>query len=206
MKFLLMSLFINYFSGAIPFSYLIVRLKLKKDIRNLGSGNAGATNTARILGLKYGIIVFMLDFLKGFLLTGITTFIFYNYSSQSIIQIILYYFSLVVILAGHIFPVYLNFRGGKGAASGLGLLTYLNPLISVITFVLWVIIFYFSKTVSLATIIATILLPLNVFIFDFRVDFLIFITILSLFVVIKHKSNIVRLIKGNEHVFDRRES
>ncbi|MFA5479541.1 MAG: glycerol-3-phosphate 1-O-acyltransferase PlsY [Candidatus Muiribacteriota bacterium] len=197
---------INYLAGSIPFAYIVVKFVLDMDIRTFGSGNVGATNVTRAAGLKYGVLVFFLDFLKGLLPTFLTFNIYGNYISETIDNNFIPYFLILFILTGHIFPVFLKFKGGKGAATGIGIVSALTPIAAVSVFILWVIIYYTTKYVSLASILAGLFLPVFVWFFSFTEELFIFSLIASFFVVIKHRSNIVRLIKGEEHKFTKNKN
>ena len=144
---------ICYLIGAIPFGYLVFSFKNKGDIRKYGSGNIGATNVNRLLGRKLGLITLLLDFLKTFL---ICSFIKVNYGSD--ICAICGFFSII----GHIFPIWLKFRGGKGVASFLGLLTIFSWQLSIIFCAVWLIavkVFKYSGTGAIISLI------LNLFLF-----------------------------------------
>lgn len=201
---------VSYTFGAIPFGFIIGKAK-GIDIREHGSKNIGSTNVTRTLGKRWGILCFILDFLKGFLPSFIAIFILPKH-----LGITGNYADICIILAiigsfiGHIFPIYLKFKGGKGVATGAGSLLALTPLAVVIGLVGWVIIYKISRYVSLASIMAAVIVAvmtniLSIFsIYPISVTLQIFVAIISLIAIIKHKSNIVRLMNGTENRFEKK--
>jgi len=193
-------LILSYISGSIPFGFLIARWVKKIDIRNFGSGNIGATNVFRVVGRSWGVFVFTLDFLKGFLPLLI--------ANSLLVQPSDYIFILIASLAvcGHNWTLFLKFKGGKGVATSLGAVTGLSLVFPNLGIVLilavssWIIVFLISKYVSLASILASfVFLILSLFSQPFSVKIASFL--LFLFIGIRHKTNIVRLIKKKEHQF-----
>ena len=186
---------LSYLIGAISTSIIICRIK-NVDIRKIGSGNAGATNTVRALGKKYGAIVLILDILKGSLPTVIARIVS---PPDSLILPIICAFATV---AGHVFPIYFSFKGGKGAATFIGTIIVIFPLGAFICFLTWISILILSGYVGLATVTAAIIFPISIFLF--AGENLIFFGITSmLFVLISHYKNIIRLVNGNESRFDK---
>lgn len=217
---------VAYFIGSIPFGYIIGKIVKGVDIRTLGSGNIGATNVARVIGLPWGILCLLLDAAKGF----IPTLYVLLHSGQIInitlqspddiwgeVDITLASIIGLAIIVGHLYPVYLRFKGGKGVATSLGVFMamavipfFTNMLIVAIT--IWIVFFVSLRYVSLASIMAAVSLPLY---FYFLMDTLpYFITcdydcpyplltffvcvIISVLIIIRHIPNIKRLIKGTE--------
>ena len=196
---------IAYLIGSIPWAFILGKLK-GIDIRKQGSGNVGATNARRVLGKKIGILCFFLDFLKGFL--PIISILFL--CEKSILDISSDYAFIIVafaVIAGHIWPIYLKFKGGKGVSTMAGILMAIAPISLVIGGGIWAIVFYTSRYVSLASILAAITLPISAFILSkYEIcklsDTMLAVLLgLALLIVIKHKSNILRLIKGTENRF-----
>ncbi len=182
-----------YFLGAIPFAYIIVKLVKNIDIRTVGSGNAGATNAARVLG-KWGFIsVFLLDALKGFL----PVFISHHYYGQSLVTLIV---ALVVIL-GHTYTIFLSFKGGKGVATGAGVFLALAPIEIGIALTVFLIVFFISKMVSLGSILGSLALFISVLIVSNWFLLKILAGIVAFFIIFKHRQNIIRIIKGEESKF-----
>tara|TARA_Y100000741_G_scaffold317951_1_gene264949 strand:+ start:168 stop:812 length:645 start_codon:yes stop_codon:yes gene_type:complete len=183
----------SYLIGAMSSSIIICRIK-KVDITKIGSGNAGATNTVRALGKKYGAIVLVLDILKG----SLPTMVAKSVSPESFILPVACAFATVL---GHVFPIYFSFKGGKGAATFIGTIIVIFPLGALICFLVWISILILSGYVGLATITAAIIFPISVFFF--AENSLIFFGISStIFVLIAHYKNIIRLFQGKESRFD----
>ena len=181
---------ISFFLGSIPFGYLLGLLK-GVDIRRHGSGNVGATNVARVLGKKYGVIVYILDFLKGFIPTFLAAKLF---GIDSWITALV---GLAAVL-GHMFSPFLGFRGGKGVATASGVLFGISPLLGFIVLAVWFLTFKRSGYVSLGSIIAALfsIFLVGVLNYPFPIKFL--VTITAVLILVKHKSNLGRLMEGRE--------
>ena len=187
----------SYFIGAIPFAYIIVKLVKKIDIRTVGSGNAGATNAARVLG-KWGFIsVFVLDALKGF----IPVFISLHSYGQTIITLI----TAAVVVLGHTYTVFLGFKGGKGVATGAGVFLALAPIEIGIGLVVFIIVFFATKMVSAGSILGSLTLLIAVCAISDWFALKVLTAVIVFFVIFKHRSNIVRIIKGEENKFVRKK-
>ena len=184
---------IGYFLGAISFAVIIARSK-GVDIFKEGSGNPGATNVKRILGKKWGYTVFALDALKGFTAARLPL-MFYDDDRLAVI-------GLIAAILGHSFSVFLKFRGGKGVATTIGgLLALMCPVVLIGLFV-WLIIFYTKKIVALASIFFAVSLPISAyFIYDTEDPRFYLGVVLALFIVVRHRSNIIRMFSGNENKF-----
>ena len=189
-----------YLTGAFPSAVWVGKTFYKIDVREYGSGNAGATNTFRVLGKGAGIPVLFMDVFKGWLAVNYALLI----SNRLELSPELFFenqlaFGIAAVI-GHLFPVYTGFRGGKGIATMMGLLIGLNPLAALFSFLVFVVVLLVSKYVSLASIVASIAFPVFVM-FVLNSDnsslnlFSIFVPILSL---ITHQKNIERLIRGEE--------
>lgn len=179
----------SYIIGAIPFGYIIAKLR-GIDIQKQGSGNIGATNVFRTLGPTLGIIVFILDALKGTLAVIIANSFFHDP-----FWII---FCAALAILGHMFPIFLGFKGGKGAATGVGVLLGLDWRIFIICFILVAAIILLTRYVSLASITVPIITTLLMYLFDKPLPYTAATAIMALVIIIKHRSNIKRLIKGEE--------
>jgi len=199
---------ISYLIGAIPWAFIIGKFK-GVDIRNHGSGNVGATNVRRVLGKKFGILCFFLDFLKGF----IPAFVILNMDKYVEIDIstdLAFIFVAFAVVAGHMWPVYLKFKGGKGVSTMAGLLLALAPLSLLVGGAVWAIFFYSFRYVSLASICASLTLPVSAyFLSKYEVyklsDTLQWILIiLAALVIFRHKGNIIRLMTGTESRFTKK--
>ena len=198
----------SYLLGSIPFGYVAGKIG-GIDIRKIGSGNIGATNVVRVLGKRYGYSVFVLDFLKGFgavkISMSIATDARPEWASPEIFGI----FAAIASVIGHSFPVWLKFRGGKGVATSAGALFGLIPLAALIGVVIWVLVFWFTRYVSVASVVAAATLPLVILIMT-RLNQIhgnaLFYSSLGLAAVVmwRHRSNFSRLMHGSEPRFTRK--
>ncbi len=193
---------LSYLLGSIPFGYLIAITK-GIDIRTEGSGNIGATNVSRVLGRKYGLIIFFLDMFKAFAAVFFVPLIFsgikFPTTSDNLLVILCGFSSIL----GHAFPVFLKFRGGKAVATCFGVFIWLSPIAIAISFVAWIITVLVSRYVSLGSMIGTlVLLVVIVLVVDSPFGDNIYLTLLSvavtILVIAKHTSNIKRIISGTE--------
>ena len=199
----------SYLIGSIPSGYLAGRLA-GIDIRATGSGNIGATNVTRALGKRYGYPVFLADFSKGLSAVLIPKLIsHYLVGSPNLAQLLQVMAGFFCVL-GNAFPVWLHFRGGKGMATSAGVIFGLMPLPALAGVAVWIVTFVTTRYVSLASIAASIAMPLIVIaMMHFRVitePLLLYVSIgLAILVVLRHRSNISRLIHGTEDRVRRRE-
>ena len=190
---ILLMTIIGYFLGAISFAVIMARSK-GVDILKEGSGNPGATNVKRILGKKWGYTIFALDALKGFTAAGLPLMV---YGDDRLALI-----GLVAAILGHSFSVFLKFRGGKGVATTIGGLLVLMCPVLLLGLAVWLIIFYTKKVVALASIFFAVSLPISAyFIYDTEEPRFYLSAALALFIVIRHRSNIIRMFSGNENKF-----
>lgn len=191
-----------YLLGAIPFGLIIARCK-GVDLRSVGSKNIGATNVFRCVGAKWGILAFLLDMLKG--IGGVYCAYIPTLWAGDLRQILLLKILCgTMAMLGHIFPVYLNFKGGKGVSTALGLLLGVAPLAGLLGFGGWVIFFLLGRYVSLASCLAALVVCGTVWspLYDSHPTwFSILITILAALAILKHRTNLVRLCKGTENRF-----
>ncbi|KAF0202174.1 MAG: acyl-phosphate glycerol 3-phosphate [Bacteroidetes bacterium] len=192
-----------YLLGSIPSSVWVGKWFYGLDVRNEGSGNAGATNTIRVLGLKAGIPVLLFDVFKAWLAVSLANWFTYDGFSQNqeVIYRILLGASAVI---GHVYPVFAGFRGGKGVASLVGVVIALYPAVFLIILGCFIAVMVFTRTVSLASIISSIVFPVVViFVFaETRVPLIILAIAVAVFVPYTHRENIKRLLKGTEKKFD----
>lgn len=188
-------LILSYLIGAIPSGVWIGKFFKNIDVRAYGSKNSGATNCYRVMGAKIGLLVLIADVLKGFIPMIIAAR--YINSFNSII-----FLGLVVILA-HTYSCFINFKGGKGVATTLGVFLYLAPYAILLLIFIFLIVFIIFRYVSLASIVSATMLPILVFFFDTRKSLFLFLVslVIGIFVVYRHKTNIQRLINGNENKF-----
>lgn len=186
-------LIVSYLLGAIPFAYIMTRLITGKDVRSYGSGNVGATNAARILGFKYGLLIAILDILKGILAVSIAKTLIQAGDPRYFLLIA----SLLVII-GHNWSIFLKFSGGKGVATTFGIILSLYPIAFLVFSLSWISIVLLTRYVSLASIISAILVPIIVYITTANIYDLLFTLLFAILIVLRHSGNIKRLVKGNE--------
>jgi len=192
MKYLVL-IFSAYIIGSIPTAYIIGRLTKGIDIRNYGSGNVGATNAFRVLGKKLGILTLIIDILKGFL-----PVYFLNFLLKSNVLNLQLIAGLFLII-GHIYTIFLGFKGGKGVATAAGVFLAITPIQMFLTLIVFAIILKTTKYVSVGSIISAISYPIFIFIWDVSAISLKILSIaIALLIILKHKSNIVRLLNGSE--------
>jgi glycerol-3-phosphate acyltransferase PlsY len=187
----------SYLLGSIPFGYILGKFIKKIDIRKHGSGNVGATNALRVLGWKIGLVALLLDMAKGFLAVSVAAF-FVPGNNFLLIA------AGFTAITGHIFTVFLRFRGGKGVATSAGVFAALIPIPFVIALAFFTIVTALTKYVSLGSISAAVILVAVQTFFSFyqkppELEFLIMAVIVALFIIIKHKTNIKRLLNGTEN-------
>jgi len=200
-------LLISYLIGAIPTGFIVGKLLRNIDIRQHGSRNLGGTNVWRVLGPKAGIFVLGSDIGKGYLVVAIISQIpFAPLPLDAAVVAILC--GLAAIL-GHVFPVYLQFRGGKGVATAGGMMIALAPLPTAISIGLFAVVFFSTGYVALGSIIAACFLPLSLFILTrftglyFHPLLIGLTTALALFILFNHRRNITRLLAGQENRFEK---
>ena len=186
----LLSWVISYMIGSISFSYLIGRKIAGIDIRSHGSGNAGATNTLRVLGKGPGIAVLILDALKGLAAMGIT----YLLTADPLA----YAVSGLFAIAGHNWPIFFGFRGGKGIATTLGVALGFSPLAFLIGAAVAVAAIFFTRYVSLGSLLLVTILPVVIFFLDKPAPYVWTSVILAVFAYIRHYENIRNLLSGKE--------
>lgn len=206
---LLILILFSYFLGSVPFGLLIGKAR-GVDLRKVGSGNIGATNTGRTLGKKWGILCFILDVLKGLLPMVLVPVLGLTSKPLTTGQLVMWILVGVAAVLGHIFPVYLRLKGGKGMATSLGIVLGLWPyytLCGLGVFMIWAITLWIWRYVSLSSIIAAVTFPILLITCILAVDswpldqlwpLVIIAVLMALLVVLRHRSNIVRLRNGTE--------
>jgi len=194
----LLGLLAAYLVGSIPSAVWVGRTFYNIDVREYGSGNAGATNTFRVLGKKAGIVVLIMDVLKGFLAVKLAYFMG-DYDSQSP-EFIDFELALAVCgLMGHIFPVYVGFRGGKGVATMLGILLGIHPPAAVICALAFIVTLYLSGYVSLSSMVSGITFPVVIMVFySTNSSINIFSLAVAILILVTHQRNIERIIRREE--------
>ncbi|MEN3033792.1 MAG: glycerol-3-phosphate 1-O-acyltransferase PlsY [Aquificaceae bacterium] len=182
-----------YLAGSVLFAKQVASLK-GVDLTKVGSKNPGATNVSRALGFRWGFVVFVLDALKGAIPA---LFAKEYYGSESIV----YALTIIASVLGHNFPVFYSFRGGKGVATASGIAMVLSPFASLISIIIWILVFWKTRIVSVASISATIVFILVCFLIKVPTNALIASTFIGLLIIVRHYQNIKRLLKGQEHQF-----
>ncbi len=203
---------LSYLVGSIPTSIIVSKLAKGIDIREHGSGNAGGTNVMRVLGWKHGLLVILLDALKGVLAVVVIARLHYGsipfenatpFDDFTLVQI----FAGISAVIGHIWTVFAGFKGGKGIATALGMLLMIVTVDMLVAIGVFIIVVYISKYVSLGSILGAIAVPLTLIVREniFNVDIpsyntlLPFVIALVMLVIFTHRKNVVRLINGNEN-------
>ncbi|HTA27869.1 MAG TPA: glycerol-3-phosphate 1-O-acyltransferase PlsY [Bacteroidia bacterium] len=189
---------IAYLIGSVPTSVWIGRRFYQTDVREHGSGNSGATNSLRVLGKKAGAVVLLIDILKGWL--AVSLVYFSTYSSGSAPRMHLEVALASAAILGHIFPIYVGFKGGKGVATGMGIILAFSPIVALFCLLVFAVVFFIFHYVSLASMMAAISFPVWMALmsklqYKWVVAFSIF---LPLLVIVMHRKNIVRLFKRQE--------
>ena len=205
---------LSYLVGSIPTSIIISKLVMGIDIRDHGSGNAGGTNVYRIMGWKYGILVVLLDALKGVLAVLIVARLHYGnvpfqnatpFDDSTLVQII----AGIAAVIGHIWTVFAGFKGGKGIATALGMLIIVVTIDMLVALGVFVLVVAYSRYISLGSILAAIAVPVTLIVREniFHVDIpgystlLPFVISVSLLVIYTHRKNVIRLMNGKENKF-----
>ena len=183
---------VSYLLGSFPSGFLYAKNIKGIDLRNVGSGSTGATNVLRNIGKWPALIVFIIDVLKGFIAVKIA----YLFLSDNIFQVLAGLFAIT----GHIWPIWLKGKGGKAVATGLGMFIALSWKVGVASFGTFLIVISLTKIVSLSSITAAFLLPIYMLIYvgTFNHTFSIFSFLVAIIVIWKHRSNIQRILKGEE--------
>ena len=185
---LIIIILLSYFLGSIPFGYILTKIFLKKDIRNIGSGNIGATNVLRTGSKSIGYATLILDLSK-----AILPMILIKMTNNEYLFLVGF-----CIFIGHVFPLWLKFKGGKGIATYIGILFCINYSLGFIFITIWVVIFIIFKYSSLSSLISSLLLPFFSFFF-IKQDNLYFFVIMFILIFFTHRENIKRLINKTEH-------
>jgi glycerol-3-phosphate acyltransferase PlsY len=184
----------SYILGTIPFGLIITKIFLKIDIRKIGSGNIGATNALRAGNKTLGAATLILDGFKGYASIILTTVFFPSYTSGTSII----FFSALLCLLGHIFPIWLKFKGGKGIAVYLGILFGISINLGLIFIISWIIVLYFTKYSSLSSLISTLIIFLySSFLYNFNIS--LFFFIIFIIIIYTHRENISRIKNKTEN-------
>ena len=181
---------ISYLLGSIPNGLILGKAIWGVDLRQHGSKNIGATNAWRTIGKAGGISIFAMDFLKG----AVSAYLGLHLGGSELAGVL----CGILAIAGHSWSVFLAFKGGKGVATGLGVIAALMPMVTLIVFAVWFAIVYFTGYVSLGSIVGAALVPILTLFFGLHTEFLILGLIAAVFIIYRHKSNIERLLNGTE--------
>ena len=188
-----------YFIGSIPSALIISKRFFDIDIREYGSGNMGATNTFRVLGSRFGVIVMIADMLKGIIAVALYNF-FPHYLHNELDRTNFMIGLGLAAVAGHIFPIWANFRGGKGVATLFGMVLAIQPIVAASCVAVFLLVLYLTRYISLSSILAGVALPICVlWIYNEKeVFYRVFAVAVAGLIVLTHQKNISRLLKGNE--------
>ena len=178
---------VSYLMGSIPFGYILTKIFLKKDIREIGSGNIGATNALRTGNKSIGYLTLTLDVLK-----AVIPVLFIKINYPDLIHV-----SALSLFIGHVFPIWMKFKGGKGVATYVGILFCLNLNLGVLFIFSWLIIFFISKYSSLGSILSSLIIPIFIF-FNSNYEIEYFFIIMFVFILYTHRENVKRLINKEE--------
>ena len=192
-----------YLIGSIPTGIVVAKILGAPDPRAVGSGNIGATNVGRAAGKAAGIITLIGDVLKGFLITLLALYILGSSSeANSPLAISIVAFS---VFLGHLFPVFLKFKGGKGVATTLGVFLAIGPLQAILALIIFIILVAIFKYVSVASMIASVSIPLLLNLSPATSPYVPLAVIISVLIILKHSDNIKRLIQGTENKIGRKK-
>jgi glycerol-3-phosphate acyltransferase PlsY len=187
------ALLLAYLVGSIPFALVVGKLFYHVDVREHGSGNVGTTNVFRVLGKKAGVVVLVCDMLKGFIPAFIAAYFLRETNPWLVIVI------AAAPVVGHMYSVFLRGSGGKGVATGAGVVLALVPLAFGVIAVVWVLLILITRYVSLASLVATLLVPVFVFALGDPLPYLIAALLVTVGIFWAHRGNIRRLLKGTEN-------
>lgn len=184
-----------YVIGSIPTGYIIVKMFTGQDIRKSGSGSTGATNVKRVMGKKWFFIVMFLDAFKGALPVILAKIFATTFLHSGLIPVI----CAVAAILGHSKSIFLKFTGGKSVASGVGTIIALNWQVGLVIALVWSTVTYFSKYVSIGSIIALAVSPILMYLFHEPIAYILYCTLGAIYITYLHRENILRLINGTEN-------
>ncbi|MEG1887220.1 MAG: glycerol-3-phosphate 1-O-acyltransferase PlsY [Oscillospiraceae bacterium] len=205
--FVVLAAVISYLLGSINFAVILSKLFIKKDVRELGSGNAGMTNVVRNAGPIPGILTLVFDILKGVASCAIGRYLIFGFiysktGNEWLLPVYGALFCGIFCQLGHIFPIYFKFKGGKGVATTVGIMAICNWKVLIVALSIFILIFLTSKIVSLGSIPAAASLPVSMILFyessGSRLIQCVLAAVLAIIIIAKHKDNIVRIIRGEE--------
>lgn len=190
-----------YLIGSIPTALIISKKYFGIDIREYGSGNMGATNTFRVLGKKYGTIVMVCDILKGAIAVFLFYFLPYYISSINSFDRTNFMIGLgLAAVIGHVFPIWANFKGGKGVATLFGMILAIQPVVALSCVGVFLLVLFLTRFVSLSSILAGIMLPISVLWIwnEDEILYRVFAILVSVLIILTHQKNITKLLNGAE--------
>ena len=186
-----------YLLGSLSFAIIVSKSMKMDDPRNYGSQNAGATNVMRSGNKKAAVFTLLGDLLKGLIVVLIASYVMHGIDGgEAIVGI-----CGVLAVIGHIYPIFFKFKGGKGVATALGVLLGFNPWLALLVIVTWFVVFKLTKISALAAVIGCALAPLYAYVLFGNTSYFGATLIIAVFVIFKHRSNIMRMVKGQEHSF-----
>ena len=184
-----------YLIGSIPTGYIIVKTFTGEDIRTIGSGSTGATNVKRVMGKKWFFITLLLDAFKGALPVILAAIFAKTFTNIGLLPVL----AAIAVILGHSKSIFLKFTGGKSVASGVGTILALNWQVGLIIAAIWAVITFFTRYVSVGSIIALAISPLLMWVFNAPIAYIAYCAIGAVYIIWLHRSNIQRLIKGEEN-------
>ena len=211
---LIIALVVSYLIGSINFALIVSKIFVKKDVRKMGSGNAGMTNVIRTVGIVPGIITFVGDFGKGFAAPLIAKFLLFPYIAENAPDFIAnfltpeygVYFCGFLCIIGHAYPIFFGFRGGKGVSTSIAVLFCINWIVAAFVLTTFLVLFLITKIISIGSVLGAVEFPIFNFLINYNKGLdtieLVYIVVLSVLIAslvfLKHKDNIIRLNKGEE--------
>lgn len=191
---LILAVVIAYLIGSIPTGYIVVKLFTGQDIRKSGSGSTGATNVKRVMGKKWFFIVLLLDAFKGALPVVLAKVFATTFVSLGLVPVL----CAIAVILGHSKSIFLKFSGGKSVASGVGTIFALNLVVGLVVAVIWAVITYFSKYVSLGSIIALSISPVIMYLCKEPIAYILYCILGAVYIIYLHRENVKRLLNGTE--------
>ncbi len=195
----LLLIVIAYFIGSVPTALWVSKTFFNFDIRDYGSGNSGATNTYRVLGAKWGTFVMIVDMIKAIVAVKLVFFLPYAFENDLYLVNMQLGLGLATVV-GHIFPVWANFRGGKGVASLFGMVLGIQPNVALCCVGIFILVLYLTRWVSLSSILASVAFPVFILVIFNEPEHLyrVFAITVAMLVLLTHQKNITRILKGRE--------
>lgn len=184
-----------YIIGSIPTGYIIVKAFTGQDIRTIGSGSTGATNVKRVMGKKWFFITLLLDAFKGALPVILASMFAKTFTGIGLLPVL----AAVAVILGHSKSIFLKFTGGKSVASGVGTILALNWQVGLVIALIWSVVTFFTRYVSVGSIVALAISPFLMWAFKAPVAYIVYCALGALYIIWLHRSNIQRLIKGEEN-------